>query len=111
MKIVKSKAFCEVCSGDFIGDFIQHEEPKDDWEWETGEHVPEEWPHMHEQPAPECHVCPNCRAEMPPPVLKKLDEVADEIKAHCRTCKVKKCPPTMEGIVTCEKYKLGAGVN
>jgi hypothetical protein len=73
MKIVKKDSFCEVCGKVFQGDFIEHETPIDDYEWENAPEYREflklEWedearyPHWHEQPTVECHICPKCREE------------------------------------------------
>jgi hypothetical protein len=83
MKIVKQETVCEFCGKRFMGDFIQHETPEDDFKWEKEmmqdakeldedsfymkwEEDIENWkeqtyPHTHEQPTPECHICPSCR--------------------------------------------------
>jgi len=34
MKIVKQETVCEFCGKHFMGDFIQHETPEDDFKWE-----------------------------------------------------------------------------
>jgi len=83
MKVVKQNTACEICGEDFEGDFIQHEKPEDDFPWEGQptmfktydddgseiieyEGAPEEitYPHIHEQPTVECHVCLECRKEL-----------------------------------------------
>lgn len=70
MKIVKEETDCEICGELFQGEFIQHESPADDFpneqDWLNefdGEYELEEltYPHLHEQPTVNCHICPNCR--------------------------------------------------
>lgn len=79
MQIVKKQTVCEVCGDFFDGEFVQHEKLEDDYPWETlpnyesdidedgieiiNIEVPEErvYPHLHEQPTAECHICPDCR--------------------------------------------------
>jgi hypothetical protein len=81
-KVVKNKTECEECGKEFEGEFIQHDKPTDDWQWEKEPQVhgitdedgtvccevepPEDkptYPHLHEQPKPECHFCPDCIAK------------------------------------------------
>jgi len=77
MRIVKRETVCEVCDALFYGEFIEHERPEDDFDWERDpayqrmlieeEGFDEEdvlnpvYPHEHEQPTVECHICPKCR--------------------------------------------------
>jgi len=70
MKVVKKETDCEVCGKLFMGEFIQHDTPDDDWEWERDPRSLEiigeteddiAYPHIHEQPTVECHICPDCR--------------------------------------------------
>ena len=86
MKIVKKETSCEVCGEIFEGEFIQHEKPEDDFPFEQepayqesydedgttiGEWIdpePSIYPHIHEQPTVECHICPKCRNNIKKPL-------------------------------------------
>lgn len=69
MKKVIDKNTCEVCGEEFDAEYIQHDSPEDDFVWEKNEVYLKEigesegitYPHKHEQPTVECHICPNCR--------------------------------------------------
>lgn len=61
MKQVIGKNSCEVCGEMFDAEYIQHENQKEDFEWEKQEEYPLEYPHLHEQPTQKCNLCPSCR--------------------------------------------------
>jgi hypothetical protein len=86
MKLVLRETACDVCGKIFMGEFVQHDSPEDDYDWEEPSVFCKLWveagydpadlstyPHIHELPTVECHICPECRKVKNETLIQDVD--------------------------------------